>query len=57
MRDLAGKSSLSRSEPRYEEVLSLMKEIPGKALEQKSKGGTEVAKEEVSWAGESRKND
>ena len=45
---MAGESNLSRSEPRYEEMLSLMKEIAGKAMGQKSKGGTEVAKEEVS---------
>ena len=54
VKDMAGKSNLSRSEPRYEEMLSFLKEIAGKAMEQKSKGGTEVAKEGVSWARESR---
>ena len=44
---MAGKHNLSRSEPRYEEMLSFMKEIAGKAVEQKNKGGTEVANEEV----------
>ena len=57
MKDMAGKSNLSRSEPRYEEMLSIMKEIAGKAMDQTSKEGTEVTKEEVSWAGESRMYD
>ena len=34
---MAGKSNLTRSEPRYEEMLSIMKEIAGKAMKQKMK--------------------
>ena len=57
MKEMAGKSNLSRSEPRYEEMLTLMREIAGKAMDQKNKGGSEVTKEEVAWAGEGRKDD
>ena len=37
MKDMAGKPNLCRSEPRYEEMLSFMKEKAGHALKQKMK--------------------
>ena len=55
MKDMAGKSNLSRSESRFEEMPSLMKEIVAKALAQKSKEDSEVVQQEVSGAGESSK--
>ena len=55
IKDMAGKSNLSRPEPRYEEVLSFMDEIAEKAMEQKRKKDSEVVQEKVSCAGESSK--
>ena len=37
MKDMASKPNFSRSEPRYEEMLSFMKEKAGKAMKQKMK--------------------
>ena len=55
VKDMAGKSNLSRSVPRYVEMLSFMKEIAVKALKQKMKEDAEVVQEEVPFAGESSK--
>ena len=57
MKEMAGQSNLSTSEPRCEEMLPLMKKIAGQAMDQKNKGSSEVTKEEVSWAGEGTKDD
>ena len=54
MTDMVGKSNLCRSDPRYEEMLSFMKEIAVKAMKQKMKEDSEAVQEEVSYAKEKK---
>ena len=57
MKKMVGTSNLSTSEPRCKEMLTLMKEIAGEAMDQKNQGCSEVTKEEVAWAGQGRKDE
>ena len=57
LKDMAGKPNLCRSEPRYEEMISFMKEIAGEAMKQNMKEDSEAMQEEVSNVGESSKQD
>ena len=46
MKDMASKPNLCRSEPRYEEMLSFMKEKAGKAIKQKMKEDSQCRREQ-----------
>ena len=57
MKDMASKPNLCRSEPRYEEMLSIMMEKAGKDTKQKMKEDSEAMHEEFSTAGQSSNMD
>ena len=58
MKDMADKTNLCTSDPRYQEMLSFMKEKARRDLKQKMEEDSEAIREEVSIVAESnKKND